>query len=738
MKAFDRDTGWRLMAFAGLTALAAWRYVGVQEPAPTARAVGLAVLAVAAAAVLVALRGRRRAAARAVALVLALGVGAVIAGVPLDLLAPARWGILARHLHTGSADISGTLWPYSGGDRWTRLDLLLLLVLAPVAAAALAFWPPRMQGRLAAVRAWVRRLAALVLLLLIYVLGLLDSNGGSVTAEGLLVLVLVVAWWWRPPWHRRRAAAALAWLVTAGAAAVVATGVVATDHAWLGYRGWNLLGTAENGISFSWNQTYGPLRWSRSALTMFTVTTGRPQLWKTTTLDRFDGVRFERSDTPPPSDGDLPLPLNDRWYRFVRFKIAGLRSDLLPAEQGVTAGVQIRATVQYEPDGTVTTTQAPLDRGATYTVMSYVPAPTRAELRSAPRTMPADYRAYIAFSLPGSGAEATVTARDQRRILASPYAAMYRLARRLAGARQSRYDVALAIERYLRANETYDEQVSVRRYPLEAFLFTDHIGDCQQFSGAMALMLRMDGIPARIAAGFLPGAYDTAAGQWVVRAVDAHEWVEVYFSGIGWVPFDPTPPRLSKAPQRPLFTSQRAATESQMQAIAATVGGPLPASPAHRTGRRAQSGGLGLAVIIAGVIAIVALAALVALVARWLSGLMRLRRSLAGDGEVAAWELVSALRRLGYAVPPTATLSWIETVIGLHAGADAAQYVRNLRECRYAPGPGASPTLAQRRRLRHGVTVRLGLAARLRGLWALPPGTVAWGASHPGDHSDAP
>ncbi len=737
MTVFDRDSGWRLMAFAGLTALAAWRYVAVQEPAPAARAAGLAAIAVAAAGILVALRGRRRTAARAVAVVLALGVGAVIAGVPVDLLAPARWGILARHLHAGSAAIGSTLWPYAGDDRWTQLDLLLVLVLGPVAAAALAFWPPRGQGRLAAVGARVRRLAALVLLLLIYVLGLLDSDGGSVTVEGLLVLVLVVAWWCPPPWHRRRAAAALAWLATAGAAAALATAAVATDHAWLGYRGWNLLGVAEDGISFSWDQTYGPLRWSRSQRTMFTVSTGRPQLWKTTTLERFDGIHFVRSDTPSPSDGDLPLPLNDRWYRFVRFTIADLRSNLLPAEQGVTAGVQIRTPVEYEPDGTVTTTQAPLHRGATYTVMSYVPAPTPAELRSAPRTIPADYGRYIAFSLPGSGADSTVTARDERRVLASPYASMYRLARRLAGARRSPYDVALAIERYLQANEAYDEQVPVRRYPLEAFLFTDHIGYCQQFSGAMALMLRMDGIPARIAAGFLPGAYDAAAGQWVVRAVDAHAWVEVYFSGIGWVPFDPTPPRVTAAPQRPLFTSQRAATESQMQAIAATVA-PLPAPAAHRTRRRPPPGGPGLALVVAGVVAFLALAAVVALVVRWLSGLVRLRRSLAGDGEVAASELVRALRRLGYAVPPTATLSWIEAIIGLHAGADAAQYVRKLRECRYAPRPGASPTLAERRRLRRGVSVRLGPAARLRGLWALPPGTVAWGVSDAVDYSGAP
>ena len=66
------------------------------------------------------------------------------------------------------------------------------------------------------------------------------------------------------------------------------------------------------------------------------------------------------------------------------------------------------------------------------------------------------------------------------------------------------------------------------------------VGYCQQFSGAMALMLRMIGIPARVAAGFAPGSR-TRKRRVRVRDLDAHSWVEVYFNGIGWVPFDPTP-----------------------------------------------------------------------------------------------------------------------------------------------------------------------------------------------------
>jgi hypothetical protein len=431
--------------------------------------------------------------------------------------------------------------------------------------------------------------------------------------------------------------------------------------------------------------------------------------------------------------------LNDSWYRFARFTIADLRSSLLPAEQGVTSGVNIGRRVDYDEDGTVSTQRSTLQPGATYTVLSYVPDPAAADLRAAPRTLPAGYRRYTEFELPGPSSPGVripgpvVTASDRSRILASPYAPMYRLAHRIAHGRRTAYDVARAVEQYLQTNEAYDERVPVRRYPLASFLSTDHLGYCQQFSGAMALMLRMDGIPARIAAGFLPGTYDAATRQWVVRAVDAHSWVEVYFSGIGWVPFNPTPSRIDALPQRPLFSSPRAAAETQMQAIAATVGGlpPRPVSaPAKPRRRPGRSLGWGIAVAAASL----TLLGLLALAGAWLAGRVRLRRSLRGDGELATRELVHSLRRLGYALPPTVTLSRIEAIVRLHGGPDAARYVSRLRDRRYGPDPRSSATLADRRRLRHGLTERLGLDARLRGLWALPPGTVAWrlGRDHRG------
>ncbi len=78
--------------------------------------------------------------------------------------------------------------------------------------------------------------------------------------------------------------------------------------------------------------------------------------------------------------------------------------------------------------------------------------------------------------------------------------------------------------------------------PLAHFLFETRAGHCEYFASAMAIMLRTLGIPTREVNGFLPGEYNDVAGDYIVRASDAHSWVEVYFPGTGWMTFDPTPP----------------------------------------------------------------------------------------------------------------------------------------------------------------------------------------------------
>ncbi len=405
----ERGSGTRLAAFATLSALAAWRYAGVEARPPAARVVAVTALAIATAMAVMLVRARAAApwgarlsaaVARVIALAALLVVALLAVGVPAHLLPPGRWGGLASGVHGGLRTVATTLWPYAGRDSWSRVDILLALAAVPIAAAAIGFWPARPGGRAAALRYGVRQVGALALLLTLYVIGVIDSPGGSATAEGLLLLALVVAWLWLPGLRKRRVPATLAWLAAVGAVAAAVAAQVGGGQAWLNYRAWDVLGSSRTGIAFSWDQSYGPIIWSRSQQTMFTVSAPSPQLWKTTTLDRFDGLRFVRSGTYAPSDQDLPLPLNDRWYAFATFTIRGLNSQLLPTEQGTTVGVNVDGVTRHDPDGTTRTIGAALRNGGTYTVLSYVPRPTTSELRAAPRTFPAAYLRYTDFDLP--------------------------------------------------------------------------------------------------------------------------------------------------------------------------------------------------------------------------------------------------------------------------------------------------------------------------------------------------
>jgi len=91
--------------------------------------------------------------------------------------------------------------------------------------------------------------------------------------------------------------------------------------------------------------------------------------------------------------------------------------------------------------------------------------------------------------------------------------------------------------------------------PLAHFLFVRKQGHCEYFASSMAVMLRTLGIPARVATGFLGGVFNPLSGWQVVRASDAHSWVEAWIPGRGWMTFDPTPPDPSTAQPSPWKTA---------------------------------------------------------------------------------------------------------------------------------------------------------------------------------------
>jgi len=117
------------------------------------------------------------------------------------------------------------------------------------------------------------------------------------------------------------------------------------------------------------------------------------------------------------------------------------------------------------------------------------------------------------------------------------------LARSFAASATDDLARARAIERHLRSDYGYTLELPDREVadPLANFLFARRQGHCEYFASSMAVMLRSLGIPARLATGFQSGVYNPVSDLWLVRASDAHSWVEAWIPGYGWTTFDPTP-----------------------------------------------------------------------------------------------------------------------------------------------------------------------------------------------------
>ena len=144
------------------------------------------------------------------------------------------------------------------------------------------------------------------------------------------------------------------------------------------------------------------------------------------------------------------------------------------------------------------------------------------------------------------------------------------LAHELAAHAPTRYAQVTAIEAYLRTHETYSLNSPVPGPGQDAvydFLFRDHVGFCEQFASAAAVLLRTIGVPARVVTGL---AYGTPEGNTrLLTAADAHAWVEVFYPGIGWSPTDPT----AGVPLAPSSTGSRSTLTAVLHRISAALPG---------------------------------------------------------------------------------------------------------------------------------------------------------------------
>src|SRR3954468_24854002 len=650
----------------------------------------------------------------------------LIAGIPLRLLKPAGWGELGTGLGQGIESFPAITVPYRGVDEWVRHALVATGVLLTGVAALIAFWPrPK-------ARATGHPIAAAVALGALFTIPIVEHGPKAPYLDGAVFCILLAAFLWLERLRSDQLGVATAAVL----AVAVAGGLVAprldASSPWLDYEHIAEDLQPEKAATFSWNHSYGPMTWPRDGREVLRIQAPRQTYWKTVNLNEFDGLRWIDSDQVA-SVVDTEVRHRE-WIETIRVVDRGVRS-----RQFVGAGHTVSVlrggpgAVQVEP-GTFETTGKPIAPGTSYRARVYVPRPTDRQLRTAGTHYPPFASSYLAIDLPrtpsGTDARAVRFATygshrpagaDFRNgfqagggvtaMRASAYARLYALSQALKAQTRTPFAYVQAVLQRVQTGATYSENPPPARVPLMDFMFGNRLGYCQQFSGAMALMLRMGGVPARVASGFSPGRFDRKRGEYVVRDDDAHSWVEAYFPGIGWQTFDPTP---AASPARSQLTDvgpTGPTQPAQRPQFGLGQSGDRPTPIGDPRSRVADPGGTNWPLFAGfGVLALLLVAGAVVIG----------RRGRLPDGPLGpdVAELQRALHRAGRTPAAATTLSALERTLG---SSDAAVgYLRAVRAHRYGGAP-AGPTAAQRRALRRELASGLGLAGRLRAWWALPP-----------------
>ncbi|HEU5002845.1 MAG TPA: transglutaminaseTgpA domain-containing protein [Actinomycetota bacterium] len=312
-----------------------------------------------------------------------------------------------------------------------------------------------------------------------------------------------------------------------------------------------------------------PFLLQQSNVTLFHVQASDPVYWRLTSLDQFTGQAWMSSGSYNAASGTLSSPAPGITNTVVRqsYHIASLGGIWVPAAFKPTRVQGLSTSLDQDSQTLIVASGSSLHPGAAYSVTSAAPEPTGDELVAAGAGTP---RGAADTALP-----------------ASTVAEIRPIVNQVVNGATGAYDQAVAVQDYLRSF-TYDESVpagSGTDY-LYTFLTQTKRGYCEQFAGAMAVMLRILGIPSRVAVGFLPGTQGpgiNGLADYTVTGKDAHAWPEAYFSGIGWVAFEPTPrpglvPPAYTIPAQPV-QDQQPPSEQPTPAATSPDTGPAAASP---------------------------------------------------------------------------------------------------------------------------------------------------------------
>ncbi|HEY0280454.1 MAG TPA: transglutaminase domain-containing protein [Solirubrobacterales bacterium] len=454
-----------------------------------------------------------------VAALLWLPASVLAAGLGAGVIAPAALDTTTKGLHDGLEALPTIASASPVMQVWALAGVLLI--------AGTAFG---LAGILWRGGAWWRTLGGFAMLLVPLGAAVATQQTPDASWIGALVLVAVVL---RVAHGRTVPIVATASVV--GAVALFGAQVAAPRAGWAPFGHSRLAQFHELETA----QTYGPLGDRRTGAVMLDIQAGRPALWRMQVLEAFDNTRWLVSREAT----HLPEPAATR--SRIHVEVRGLRNRSVVSPGRVTKVLGTGGTLP-EP-GDARALLAEPREGNAYTVEAATVHTTAARLAKIPIPRGRQYEPLTQLGLgrpPRYIPEPLARlAKDMPAPLkGTDWGRLFNLSWRLSRGVKSELKVVRRVEDYL-LSDRYEYTTDVgtpSREPLLEFLFHTHKGYCQHFAGAAALILRSAGIPTRVVVGFATGepiGHDTYA----VRDEDAHAWIEVYFPGVGWVPFNPTP-----------------------------------------------------------------------------------------------------------------------------------------------------------------------------------------------------
>ena len=662
----------------------------------------------------------------------AIVAGLVAARVALDA-SPFHERVLGSRLKDGILEFYDVRVPFAPAEH-VRMDgavLLGLFAAALVVALALA-----------------SRRSFLAVLALVVGAGwpatLVTDDYGAILGVGILAGVLWILVALRAEAPRAALPAAIAGALVVAAAGAAATSGAVAKRSLLDWERWDFYDAPSHpvGVDYVWDSNYGGIHFPDKKTVVLRIRAPERSLyWRATILEGYDGARWfqdldrEARDVqgPLPADPLVPGVPRSKWVR-QQVEVVALRDEhLVGAASPVQLRLNDRTDVELMRGGVLRRRSGSMRPGQGYTIWSAAPEPTARQLAAAraqyPQELERDLQVEPGVAMRPFGDPAR--AEQLGRVFSDPltqnlrvYEPLVREARRVTAGSTSPYAAVVALESWFRSGGgfTYDEQPprSEGLPALVDFVTRTKAGYCQHFAGAMALMLRWLGIPARVAAGFTSGKFED--GVWRVTDHDAHAWVEVWFPRYGWLTFDPTPGR-GQLSGTYTFASQ---FSSVNESIPNAVGKRGEEGTGRPTFTGSGSGG-GVAsdhpVLRAIAVALVLLLVGIGLVKLVLRRARDLARDPRRRAAAARCELADFLRDQRLDVPPSATLADLRQLLDSELGVDARAFSAAAGAARYGPPDGVDLAETRTRRelrlLLREVRRKLSLGERARGWLAV-------------------